>query len=102
MASRIKGITIEIDGDATGLEKALSGVNKVIKENQAALKDTERLLKLNPGSTELLTQKQSYLGNEIEATKEKLAKEKEALAQLQSAPNASVTVEQQRALAREI
>ena len=102
MASRIKGITIEIDGDATGLEKALSGVNKVIKENQAALKDTERLLKLNPGSTELLTQKQSYLGNEIEATKEKLAKEKEALAQLQSAPNASATVEQQRALAREI
>lgn len=102
MASRIKGITIEIDGDATGLEKALSGVNKVIRENQAALKDTERLLKLNPGSTELLTQKQNYLGNEIEATKEKLAKEKEALAQLQSAPNASATVEQQRALAREI
>ena len=102
MASRIKGITIEIDGDATGLEKALKSVNSTIKENQSALKDTERLLKLNPGSTELLAQKQTYLTGEIDATKEKLEQEKLALAQLQNAPNASETVEQQRALAREI
>lgn len=102
MASRIKGITIEIDGDATGLEKALSGVNKVIRENQAALKDVDRLLKINPGSTELLTQKQSYLTNEIEATKEKLEKEKAALAQLETGPQTEKTLEQHRALAREI
>lgn len=102
MASRIKGITIEIDGDATGLEKALSGVNKTIRENQAALKDTERLLKLNPGSTELLTQKQSYLTNEIDATKAKLEQEKAALAQLEAGPQTEKTLEQQRALRREI
>ena len=31
MADRIKGITVQIGGDTTGLSKALSGVNKQIK-----------------------------------------------------------------------
>ena len=47
MASRIKGITVEIGGDTTGLEKALKGVNSSIKTTQSALKDVERLLKLD-------------------------------------------------------
>ena len=34
MADRIKGITVEIGGDTTGLSKALSGVNKEIKNNR--------------------------------------------------------------------
>ena len=32
MADRIKGITVEIGGDTTGLSKALSGVNKEMQE----------------------------------------------------------------------
>ena len=48
MANRIKGITIEIGGDTTKLDKALSGTNKEIGETQKALKDVERLLKMDP------------------------------------------------------
>lgn len=78
MASRIKGITVEIGGDTTGLEKALKGVNSSIKTTQSALKDVERLLKLDPTNTELLTQKQKLLKEAIASTSEKLETLKEA------------------------
>ena len=61
MADRIKGITVEIGGDTTGLSKALSGVNKEIGSTQKQLKDVERLLKLDPTNTELLRQKYDLL-----------------------------------------
>lgn len=72
MASRIKGITIEIGGDTTKLDKALSGTNKTISQTQRELKDVERLLKLDPGNTELLQQKQRLLAQSVEATADKL------------------------------
>ena len=78
MASRIKGITVEIGGDTTGLEKALKGVNSSIKTTQSTLKDVERLLKLDPTNTELLTQKQKLLKDAIASTSEKLETLKEA------------------------
>ena len=78
MAGRIKGITVEIGGDTTGLEKALKGVNSSIKTTQSALKDVERLLKLDPTNTELLTQKQKLLKDAIASTSEKLETLKEA------------------------
>ena len=78
MASRIKGITVEIGGDTAGLEKALKGVNSSIKTTQSALKDVERLLKLDPTNTELLTQKQKLLKDAIASTSEKLETLKEA------------------------
>lgn len=61
MANRIKGITVEIGGDTTKLSKALEGVNKNIKNTQTQLKDVEKLLKLDPTNTELLSQKQLLL-----------------------------------------
>ena len=72
MASRIKGITIQLDGDATGLDKALSGVNKHLNTTQSALKDVDRLLKLDPSNTELLSQKQRLLGEAVADTEKKL------------------------------
>ncbi|MBM6870811.1 hypothetical protein [Pseudoflavonifractor phocaeensis] len=69
---RIRGITVEIGGDTTKLDKALSGSNKVLGETQKALKDVERLLKLDPGNTELLAQKQRLLAQAAQATAEKL------------------------------
>lgn len=51
MANRIKGITVEIGGDTTKLQTALKGVNGQIKNTQSALKDVERLLKLDPTNT---------------------------------------------------
>ena len=58
MASRIKGITVEIGGDTTKLQNALKGVNSSIKSTQSEFKDVQKLLKLDPGNTELLAQKQ--------------------------------------------
>lgn len=72
MASRIAGITVEIGGNVGPLSKALESVNKVIKNTQTQLKDVERLLKLDPTNTQLLTQKQALLKDSISATKEKL------------------------------
>lgn len=63
MANRIKGITVEINGDTTKLSKALEGVNKNIRNTQTQLKDVEKLLKLDPTNTELLAQKHSLLTN---------------------------------------
>lgn len=72
MANRIKGITIEIGGDTTKLDKALAGTNKQLSTTQRELKDVERLLKLDPGNTELLAQKQRLLAQTVEATSKKL------------------------------
>ena len=78
MADRIKGITVEIGGDTTGLSKALKGVNATIKATQTSLRDVNRLLKLDPSNTTLLAQKQKMLKESISATKEKLDSLKEA------------------------
>ena len=102
MANRIAGITIELNGDTTKLTKALSGVDKSLKNTETQLKDVDRLLKLDPKNTELLKQKQELLSKAVADTKEKLEQEKAALEQLQNAPNASETIDQQNALKREI
>ena len=81
MANRIKDITVEIGGDTTKLSKALEGVNKNIKNTQIQLKDVEKLLKLDPKNTELLSQKQKLLADSISATKDKLATLKTAAEQ---------------------
>ena len=66
MAGRnIKGITVEIGGDTTKLQTALEGVNSKIKNTQAQLRDVEKLLKLDPGNTELLAQKHKLLADAV-------------------------------------
>lgn len=75
---RIQGITIEIGGDTTKLQSALKGVESKLKDTQAALRDVNKLLKLDPGNTELLTQKQQLLGDAIKATEDKLKTLKDA------------------------
>jgi len=85
MADRIKGITIEIDGDTKKLQDAIRGVNSEIRTSQAQLKDLDKLLKLDPGNTELLKQKYKALGEEIEESKRKLETLKEAEKQMKDA-----------------
>ncbi len=66
MASgRIKGITIEIGGETTGLQNALKDVNKQSDNLVKELKDVERLLKFDPGNVEALAQNNSYLHNKL-------------------------------------
>ena len=59
--SRIKGITIEIDGDTTKLTTALKKVDKQIRDTQSSLQDVNKLLKMDPGNADLLAQKQNIL-----------------------------------------
>ncbi|EJX09921.1 phage tail tape measure protein, family [gut metagenome] len=103
MANRIKGITVEIGGDTTKLQTALKGVNGQIKNTQSQLKDVEKLLKLDPGNTELLTQKQKLLGDAVKDTREKLDTLKTAAEQANTAlANGEISQEQYDALQREI
>ena len=103
MAGRIKGITVEIGGDTTGLEKALKNVNSTIKNTQSQLKDVNRLLKLDPSNTELLSQKQRALKDAIGATKEKLDSLKIAQEQAkQQLENGDLGQDKYDALQREI
>lgn len=103
MASRIKGITVEIGGDTTGLQNALKQINSSIKSTQSALKDVNKLLKLDPTNTELLSQKQKLLKDAISATSEKLQSlktaQEQAKAQLE---NGTLGQDKYDALQREI
>ena len=78
MAGNIKGITIEIDGSTTKLQKALGDVNKTSRDLSKELTAVNRELKFNPGNSELIAQKQRILGESVENTKKKLEQLKEA------------------------
>lgn len=98
---KIRGITIEIGGDTTKLQNSLKQVDSALSNTQYALKDINKLLKLNPGNTELLVQKQENLKKSIEETKERLRILNDAYKELgkEGTPEAKA---QQEALKREI
>ena len=103
MAGRVKGIVIEIGGDTTKLEAALKSVNTEIRNTESKLKDVNKLLKMDPGNTELLSQKYKTLQTEIKATKEKLETLKEAAKQAdQALADGKMSQDQYDALQREI
>ena len=72
MGNRVKGITVEIGGDTTGLDKALHSVNSSITKTQSALNDVNKLLKLDPSNTVLVAQKQQLLSQAVSQTSDKL------------------------------
>lgn len=80
MANRIAGLTIEIGGDTTNLQKSLKSVDSQLKTTQSNLKDINKLLKLDPSNTELLVQKQKNLESAISGTKSRLEELKNAQA----------------------
>lgn len=99
--TKIRGITIEIGGDTSGLNKALGSVNSQIKSTQSQLKDVERLLKLDPSNTELLTQKHKLLKEAVTETKDKLKTLKETQDKIDSG-KVTTSKEAYDALKREI
>lgn len=101
--NRIKGITVEIGGDTTKLQTALKGVNTEIRNTQSQLKDVEKLLKLDPGNTELIAQKHRLLAQAVSETREKLETLKTAQQQADEAlRNGTISQDQYDALQREI
>lgn len=76
--AKVRGITIELGADTSGISKALGGLNSEINNTQKQLKDVERLLKLDPTNTQLLEQKQRLLADAVGSTSKKLDALKEA------------------------
>lgn len=72
MADRVKGITVEFDGDTSKLNKALKDIRKEAGAVDKELKDVNKLLKFNPKNAELLAQKQTLLKNKIADTEQSL------------------------------
>ena len=97
-AGRIKGITIEIGGDTTKLTKALASVDNALGKTKSNLRDLNNALKLNPGNTELLKDKQQELAHAISEAKSKLDTEKEAYRQLAQADKTPENIEKMRQL----
>ena len=103
MANNIKGLTVEIGGDTTKLGKALEDVNQKSRNLSSELGEINRLLKIDPGNTDLLAQKQKILSEAVENTAKKLDKLKEAERQVQQQfERGEASEEQVRALQREI
>lgn len=103
MASgRIKGITIEIDGNTTKLNDSLKDVDKKLKDTQTELKDVNKLLKLDPTNVELLKQKHDLLGKSVSATKDRQKELQKALEELKNAGSTEENRRQQDALQREL
>lgn len=103
MASRIQGITIEIGGETTGLQKALADVSKQSIDIQKELKDVDRLLKFDPSNVEAAAQKQKLLSQQIEVTSNKLEQLKAAEQQVQAQfEKGDIGEKQYRAFKREI
>ena len=102
-STKVRGITIELGADTSGLSKALKTVNQEIGKTQRELKDVEKLLKLDPHNTELMEQKQRLLGERIGETKTKLEALKEAQKQVgEELAKTGEGQEQYDALTREI
>lgn len=97
-AGRIKGITIEIGGDTTKLTSALAKVDNALGKTKTNLRDLNNALKLNPGNTELLKDKQEELAHAISEAKSKLDTEKEAYRQLAQADQTPENIEKMRQL----
>ena len=103
MANGIRGITIEIGGDTTGLDNALRDVNQQSRDLQKELKEVERALRLDPGNTELVRQQQELLAQSIQASAQRLDTLRTAQAQVDAQfARGDIGAEQYRAFQREL
>lgn len=103
MARRIEGITIEFNGDTTGLNNALSQVDKESKNIQKELRQVDNLLKFDSSNTELLGQRFQLLGENVQATESRLDALKQAQEQVtQSFERGDIGADQYRAFQREL
>lgn len=100
---RIQGITIELDGETKGLDKALKDVNKRSGDLASELREVEKALKFNPGNTDLLAQQQKLLQQQVDNSTKKLDQLKQAQSQVeQQFKSGQLGEEQYRAFQREV
>lgn len=80
---KIKGITIKFGADTMALSKALKSAEDTSKSLGGELKSVNRLLKFDPKNTQLLTQKQQLLNEQIGNTNKKLDALKQARSEVE-------------------
>ena len=97
--TKVRGITIELSADASGVSKALQTVNKNISSTSKELRDIDKLLKLDPTNVTLLAQKHEALQRQITNTRDKLDLLKKAEEDLQKEMKDGGTEEQKKQLA---
>lgn len=100
---KIKGITIQIGADTTGLDTALNGIEKKSKGTKSELAEVNRALKKAPESTELWKQKQELLAKAIQDSRDKVKLLEDAQEQVnQQFKDSKIGEEQYRAFQREL
>lgn len=104
MASGVKGLVVEIGGDTSGLQKALSEATKITGSLDSELRKVNKSLKLDPTSLTLATQKSTILKEQIKETSSKLDALKQAQKEADNAikNGTEISADKYRALEREI
>ena len=104
MASGVKGLVVEIGGDTSGLQKALSEATKITGSLDSELRKVNKSLKLDPTSLTLATQKSTLLKEQIKETSSKLDALKKAQKEADNAikNGTEISADKYRALEREI
>ena len=97
--AKVRGITIELSADASGINSALQSTNKSINSTARELRDIEKLLKLDPSNVTLLAQKHEALQRQVTQTKDKLDLLKDAEKDLKDQMKDGGTDEQKKQLA---
>lgn len=100
--SKIKGITIEFNGDTTKLGRALNDINSKAKGVDKDLRQVNKDLKFNPHNTELIAQKQTLLKQKIEQSKKQLEAFRAAQARMDDDPAVDKTSQEYMELRRNI
>lgn len=101
MADKVKGITIEFNGDTTKLDKALRKISTESKGIDKELKSVNNALKFNPRNTELLAQKQQLLKEKVQQTGKSLEQLRDVQKQMDE-QGVDKSSEEYRRLQREI
>lgn len=101
MAGKVRGISIELSADTSGIVKGLKGADSAIRKTQKELRDINRLLKLDPTNMTLLKQRTQGLQTQISQTSDKLKQLKDLEKQMKS-EGVDENSEQFKALQREI
>ena len=100
---KIKGLTVQIGGDTTSLSKQLKALESKSKATAKELSAINRALKLDPTNTELLTQKQQVLAEQIATTKDKVDILRQAQQQAaEQLKNGDIGEDEYRKLQREV
>lgn len=102
IGKRVKGITIEFNGDTTKLNRALSDVDNKVKDVNKSLKEVDHALKFNPHNTELLAQKQQLLKEKVQQTENRLKMLRDAQKKLDDDPSVDHMSQDYKELQREI